>query len=356
MKKDYFAILGVKPSASQKEIKSAYKKLAKKCHPDLNPDNKRAEEKFKEISEAHDVLTDPEKRRRWEAGDIDPGSIFGRGRAGGHGGGTRGSAGVGDPFSVFEFSSTGALGGIFGDLFGAMGGARTADGARGAGARARSRSRGAGADLQYEATLTFEEAVRGTTVKIALDRSVTCEVCGGAGLIRKGGSRSRGEACGNCSGAGVLMREEKIQVRIPPGAEDGSRMRVPGKGEAGVRGGPPGDLYVVLRVAPHRYFRREGKDILLDLPLSIGEAALGTQITVPTIDGPVKLTVPASSSSGQRLRLKERGVQAPPGGKRGDQIVVLQIVTPRGIDAASRGMLEEFDRLNPTDPRSGVGW
>ncbi len=356
MKKDYFAILGVKPSASQKEIKSAYKKLAKKYHPDLNPDNKRAEERFKEISEAHDVLTDPEKRRKWEAGDVDFESVFRAAGPRGHGEGARGAAGAGDPFSVFEFSSTGDLGGIFGDLFGAMGGARTADGARGAGARARSRSRGAGADLQYEATLTFEEAVRGTTVGIALARTVTCEVCGGAGLIRKGGSRSRGEACGNCSGVGAIMREDKLQVRIPPGAEDGSRMRVTGKGEAGARGGPPGDLYVVLRVTPHRYFRREGRDILLDLPLNIAEAALGTQITVPTIDGPVKLTVPASSSSGQRLRLKERGVHAPPGGKRGDQIVVLQIVTPRSIDAASRGMLEEFDRLNPTDPRAGIGW
>ena len=347
MKKDYFAILGVKPSASQKEIKSAYKRLAKKYHPDLNPDNKRAEEKFKEISEAHNVLTDPEKRRRWEAGDVDFESVFGSGGRGGHGrrgGGARGASGAADPFSVFEFSSTGDLGGIFGDLFGA----------RGAGASAR--PRGAGADLQYEATLTFEEAVRGTTVGISLTRAVTCEVCGGLGLVRKSGSRSRGEPCSNCSGAGTLERDETIKVRIPPGAEDGSRMRVPGKGEAGARGVPPGDLFVVLKVTPHRYFRREGKDILLDLPLSIGEAALGTQITVPTIDGPVKLTVPPSSSSGQRLRLKERGVQAPPGGKRGDQIVVLQIVSPRHIDAASRKMIEEFDRLNPTDPRSGSGW
>ena len=348
MKKDYFAILGLKPSASEKEIRSAYKRLAKKHHPDVNPGNKKAEEKFKEINEAYEVLSDPEKRRKWEAGDIDFESMFRDGAAGRRAGGGQGGGG----FETFQFGEGADLGGIFGEIFGAMGGARGAPGAAGV------RFRTGGADLQTEVTITFEEAARGTTLRIPLAHTVTCETCGGTGHLGSGRrtGRGAGPACSACDGTGVRRASETAQVRIGPGAEDGSKVRVPGKGEAGHGGGPQGDLYVILKVTPHRYFRREGRDILLDLPLSVAEATLGTRLEVPTIEGRVSLTIPAGSRSSQRLRLKGRGVLPSDGTPGGDQIVVLQIVTPKTLDPAGRQMIEEFDRLHPANPRSDVGW
>jgi len=334
MKKDYFAILGLKPSATDKEIRSAYKKLAKKYHPDLNPNNKQAEEKFKEISEANDVLTDPEKRRMWELGESDFESFARQARKGRRKGGA-----PDQDFSGFRFEEAGDLGSILGDLFGGMGGA---------GARGR---RGRGADLQTETTLTFDQAIHGTTLRIPLARMGVCPTCHGAGTIP-----GRSGPCPECHGMGTRPVNETIQVRIQPGAEDGSRVRVAEKGEAGAHGGPAGDLYVVLRVAPHPYFSRDGLDLVLEVPLTVTEASLGTRIDVPTIDGKVTLTVPPSSSSGQKLRLKGRGILSRNGAGRGDQIVVLQIVTPRKLDERSRKLLEELEQLNPTRPREGLGW
>jgi len=344
MKKDYFAILGLKPSASDKEIRSAYKRLAKKHHPDVNPNDKQAEEKFKEISEAYDVLTDPEKRRKWESGDFDF-EAFAREAARG-----RARAGTeGDPFSTFRFEGGGDLGSILGDIFSGMGGMGDAAG------KGRGRRRGArvapGADLQFETKLTFDQAIHGTTLKIPMARLAVCPTCSGTGLTKDGRS-----ACPDCGGSGTQRVTETIQVRIPPGAEDGSKVRVAGKGEAGPGGGPSGDLYVVLQVEPHPYFRRDGRDILLDLPLTVSEAALGTRVEVPTVDGRVTLTVPAGSSSGRKLRLKGRGVAGRDGAARGDQIVVLQIVTPAVADGRSRELLEELDRLHPIHPRDGLDW
>lgn len=361
MKKDYFAILGLSPSASEKEIRSAYKRLARKHHPDMNPGNKQAEEKFKEISEAYAVLSDPGKRRKWERGEtLDFESIFGG----------AGRGGPGDPFVGFGFEK------IFEDLLG---------GPRG---RARASSPERGADLQYEASLGFEEAIRGTSLEIPLARTVACVACSGRGFRSLGspaacpacGGRGQramgqgpfriattcpecggsgqtpGESCPTCGGSGARRVSETIQVRIPAGVADGGRVRVSGKGEGGRRGRPAGDLYVVLHVRPHAYFRREGRDIVLDLPLTIAEAALGAKIEVPTIAGPVTLTVPQGSASGQRLRLKGRGVPAPRGGVAGDQIAMLQIVTPTRLDPETRRHLEELGRLDPSDPRSGLGW
>ncbi|HZI93622.1 MAG TPA: J domain-containing protein [Patescibacteria group bacterium] len=372
MKKDYFAILGLKPGASEKEIRSAYKKLAKKYHPDVNPNKKQGDEKFKEISEAYEVLTDPEKRRKWESGDTDFESFFRE---------SRGSAGRGAPrggaSSTFRFEDSADLGSIFGDLFSGAGMGREA-----------SYGPAQGADLQFQASITFEDAVKGTTLRIPLARTVSCDSCRGEGFVRSGkpkncancgGSgrvtsgrgpmrmatacpschgtgKAPGEPCRTCGGTGTQHSNETIQVRIPPGAEDGSRVRVAGKGEAGALGGPPGDLFVVLRVTPHAYFRRDGKDIILELPLTVTEAALGTRIDVPTVDGRVTLTVPAGSSSGQRLRLKGRGVPSRNGPAPGDQIVMLQIVTPKSLSAESKKILEELQRLNPDNPRSALGW
>jgi molecular chaperone DnaJ len=375
MKKDYYAILGVKPSASEKELRSAYKKLARKYHPDVNPNNKQAEEKFKEINEAYEVLSDPAKRQAWEqaGSDFDPFMGRGAGRRGARGGG-----GFETSFEGGDFSS------ILNDLFAGMGGGfGEAAGARGARATAARR----GADLEYEATVSFEQALAGTTLRIALAHTVACATCGGQGMVRAGGTCPRckgsgrisrggggavrmsvtcpvcggtgeapGETCPTCAGTGVQRSTETIQVRIPPGVDDGGRVKVPGKGEAGVRGGPPGDLYVVMRVAPHPWFRREGRDVVLDLPLTVGEATLGARVEVPTVEGRVTLTVPAGSRSGQKLRLKGKGAGGRQGQARGDQIVILQIVPPKELDQKSRKLLEDFERLNPVHPRETLGW
>jgi len=367
MKKDYFAVLGLKPSASDKEIRSAYKKLAKKYHPDLNPGDRRAEERFKEISEAHEVLTDPEKRRKWESGDFDYESFFRNARGGR---GAYGGAGAAGP----------DLGSIFEEIFGGQ--------AAGMGMRGNAAGPARGADLQFETSIGFEDAVKGTTLRIPLAHTVSCSTCAGHGFVQKGNprpcarcqgsgrvsmgggilgmaapcpecggtGRSPGDPCADCGGTGAKRATETIQVRIPPGMDDGAKVRVAGKGEAGTRGGPAGDLYVVLKVQPHRFFRREGRDIVLDLPLTVAEAALGTRLEVPTLDGRVTLTVPAGSRSGQRLRLRGRGTPSARGRAAGDQIAVIQIVTPKKLDARSKEILEELQRLDREEPRADLGW
>jgi len=333
--KDYWAILGLKQGASDKEIRSAYKRLAKKHHPDVNPGNKQAEDKFKEISEAYEVLSDPKKRTQWERGEIDFDSFFRqRARAGG---------GSGDVFS-FGFGS--GVQEILNELFGggAPSGATGWRGTRGAEWVPASQ----GADLEYEASISFMEAAQGTVLEVPLARIASCGECGGTG-------RRSGRPCPRCGGSGRIRSNEMLKVRIPAGVRDGARVRAAGKGEAGSGGGDSGDLYVRLRVREHPYFRREGNDILLDLPLTVKEAALGTRLEVPTMDGRVTLTIPAGSASGRRLRLRGKGI-APPRSEPGDQFVVLQIVTPDASDDRSRALLDEFDRLNPLDPRADLGW
>jgi len=328
MKKDYYAILGVNQGAPEKEIRSAFKRLARRYHPDVNPGDAKAEEKFKEISEAYAVLSDPEKKKRWEQGEQFDFESFFRGQGG-------------FSFSGGGVSGAGGLDEILSELFG--GGA--------AGGFGRSGFRSApGADLQYEASIGFLQAVQGTELEIPLARTVHCGQCHGTG--RAAGSSG---PCPRCRGTGTERRNETIRVKIPAGVDDGARVRVGGKGEAGSQGGPQGDLYVVLRVRPHPYFTRQGEDIILNLPLTVGEAALGTKIDVPTIDGKVSLSVPPGSSSGRRLRLRGRGVPSR-SGTRGDQIVVVQIITPERPDSRSRELLEEFDQRNPISPRSDLGW
>ncbi len=343
MKKDYWAILGLKPGASEKEIRSAYRKLARKHHPDVNPNNKQAEERFKEIGEAHEVLTDPKKRQAWEMGGPEF-DFFGQGGPR-PGGGRTYRWDSGGPTGAGGFSTEGDFGSILNDLFSGMG----RSGARGGAGPFEMR----GSDLQYEAEISFEEAVNGTTLRIPLARTVTCDVCGGTGRIRSGSRRAT--ACTRCGGTGVQRASEDIQARIPPGAEDGSRVRLPGKGEAGERGAPPGDLFIQLRVRSHRFFRREGRDILLDVPLTFTEAALGTRLEVPTLGGKVALTIPPGTSSGQRLRLKGRGVASISAGERGDQIVIVQIVAPKPDDSTGK-LLEELAKHQQVDPRAGLGW
>ncbi len=247
---------------------------------------------------------------------------------------------------------------------------------------------GRGADLQFETSIPFEDAVKGTTLRIPLAHTVSCRTCAGRGFVDRGKPRpcprckgtgrmsmgggmlgmavpcpdcggtgkSPGDPCADCGGTGAKRATETIQVRIPAGVDDGAKVRVAGKGEAGVHGGPSGDLYVILRVTPHRYFRREGRNVVLDLPLTVSEAALGTRLEVPTLDGRVTLTVPAGSRSGQRLRLRGRGTPSGKGRTAGDQIAVIQIVTPKRLDARSKELLEELQRLDQEDPRADQGW
>lgn len=335
MTADYYEVLGVKPGASDSEIRAAYKKLARKYHPDANEGSKSAEETFKKIGEAFHVLGDPERRRQYDAM---------RAMGGSHRGGFRPGAGPGGfSFGGFDFGSGEGgfdLGDIFSDLFG-----RARPGA--AGPRR-------GQDLEYEASIDFEEAVRGATVTIPLASLVTCSTCRGAGT--SGGERGAGRTCRRCDGQGTVRESRTITTRIPAGARDGSRVRVPGGGDAGRRGGPPGDLYLVLRVRPHRYFKREGDSIVLEVPLSYSEAALGTKVTVPTMDGKATVNIPPGTRSGQRLRLKGKGVQSARGEARGDQIVIVAIVPPRSPRGRAATLLKELEELDNGDPRGDLDW
>ncbi|MBZ5639239.1 MAG: molecular chaperone DnaJ [Acidobacteriia bacterium] len=353
-KKDYYELLGVPRTASDKELKAAYRKLARKFHPDVNPGDKSAEEKFKEVAEAFAVLSDPEKRAKYDRGGHE---AFGPGF---------------DPFagSGFDFRNFG-FGEVtdFFDLFGT--------GRR----RSRPPRPGRGQDIETEIRIPFLDAVRGTTVEVVLPRQSLCTECGGSGRSDRGGEREcpdcRGTGrrtqrrrgvqvsltCGTCGGSGRIgaapcpvcggggrvPTEERLKVRVPPGIEDGGRVRLAGKGDAGVAGGPPGDVYLRIQVDPHEVFRRDGNDLLCEVPVGLARAALGGTIAIPTLDGRATITLPPGTRSGQKLRLKGKGVPASGRRPAGDLYAIVQIVPPKRLDARSREILEEFARLHP-DP------
>jgi curved DNA-binding protein len=292
-KKDYYEILGIPKNANDKQIKAAYRKLARKYHPDHNPGDKSAEEKFKEVAEASAVLSDPEKRAKYDQ---------------------RGHEAFGpefDPFAGtgFDVRNMGAIN--LEDLFEMFAG-----GGRPRGGRTRAVR---GQDLETEIRLPFLDAARGATFELKLPRR----------------------------GPGGTLTEEKVKVRIPPGIEHGGRVRLPGKGDAGHNGGPPGDMYLVVQVDPHPVFRREGRDVYGDVPVTITKAALGGTIEVPTIDGSSTITLPQGTRSGQRFRLRGKGVPASGSAPAGDHFAVVQIVPPKKLDDRSRQLLEELERLNP---------
>jgi DnaJ-class molecular chaperone len=334
MQRDLYEVLGVAPKATEAQIKSAYRKLARKHHPDVNRGDKQAEERFKEISQAYHVLGDAKKRARYDQlRQMGPGG-FRRGGAGApfdFAGGDEGS-----PFGAAGFEE------IFRDIFGEdVGFGRP--GARGARRGPRAMR---GEDFDTPIDLTFEEAVLGAQKSIAPAVPIACERCGDNPLARRG--------CAACGGRGVTERREALRVRVPPGVENGQRIRVPGKGGPGRGGGRPGDLYLVARVAPHRFFRRSGRDVVLEIPITVAEAVLGARVEVPTLTGSVTMTIPPGTPGGQKFRLGGKGVPASKDRPAGDEIAIVQVSVPRQVDERSKELIREFDRLNPEDPRRTI--
>jgi molecular chaperone DnaJ len=357
--KDYYELLGVSKGASAEDLKKAYRTLAKKHHPDANPNNKEAEEKFKEINEAYEVLSDPKKKAAYDQ--------FG------HAGvGASGSSGFGGGgFRPQDFGNTADFEDIFGDVFSNFFGG---GGARGARARHQAQE---GDDLRYDLNLTFEEAAFGVSREIKVKKLATCESCHGSGAkpgsgrvvcpackgtgqirstqgfftiartcTRCGGQGEMpGSPCPSCHGHGRVEKERVISVKVPPGVDEGSRLRLRGEGESGLNGGPAGDLYVFLHVEAHDFFRREGGDLHCEIPVSFVQAALGTEIEVPTLGGPVKMKIPSGTQSGKVFRLREKGLRNPQGSDTGDLLVTVTVETPTGLNARQKKILEEFGAL-----------
>jgi len=341
--KDYYEVLGIKRGASEDQIKQAYRKLARKFHPDLNPGDKSAEEQFKGLQEAYDVLSDPENRKLYDqygdnwravksgAGAPPPGWEGAQRSTRGAGPGT-GGFDFGD-FDFSDFRSAGGAGGfdIFEEMFGGSG-------------RGRGRRSGRGRDVEAELELSLEEAHRGVRRTIQMEVVETCPTCGGTGL-------KDGKPCETCGGAGQVSKPKRIEVNIPPGVRDGSTIRLAGQGGTGSNGSEPGDLYLHIRLRPHPVFTVKGDDLEVELPIAPWEAVLGAKVAAPTIDGKVELTIPPGAKSGQRLRLRGQGLNKRKGG-RGDEYVRLKIVVPKQVSAEERHLYEELKRISRFDPRS----
>jgi molecular chaperone DnaJ len=377
-RQDYYETLGVRRNATTDEIRKAYRRLARKHHPDLNPGDKSAEERFKKVQEAHDVLSDAKKRQMYDQ--------FGFYSAAGPGAGGGQAWSPHMDFGGFDFNEffTGAAGrppetgagGGFRDLFSQL---------FGRGARAETGPQPQpGTDLEYGLNIGFWESIRGTQITLTVTRQVACQACSGAGTPggasaacpecqgsgnvtqtagamrfslncpRCGGTGRLRNACTSCYGDGRVSRAETVEARIPPGVQTGSRLRVAGKGNAGSMGAPPGDLYITVRVESHPFFQREGDDIAIRIPITITEAGLGAKIEVPTIDGRALLKVPPGTRAGQRFRMREKGVSNSRKGTRGDQIVEVLIQPPQVRDERTKEILRELAQLNPEDPRAEI--
>jgi molecular chaperone DnaJ len=365
LEKDYYAVLGVPKNASQAEIKKAYRKLAQRHHPDANAGDKRAEERFKDVSTAYDVLGNGERRKEYDrVREMAAGGVrFG---PGGGGGGVR-------------FEDLGFDVGGFGDLFDLFGGG----GRGGRGGRTAPRR---GADLEADVRVPFEDAFTGTTVPLRVSGASPCTACGGSGArpgtqprtcpecsgsgvvaVEQGlfsmtqtcaRCAGRGQViehpCATCGGSGSMVADRELRVKVPAGVEDGARIRLGGRGEAGPPGGRPGDLYVVVRVGPHRFFGRRGSDLLLTLPVTYPEAALGAHVQVPTMNGTVTLKVPAGTTSGRTFRIRGKGAPKRRGGK-GDLMVTVQVEVPSRLSKEEKQLLKQLQEAAGESPRGRLG-
>jgi molecular chaperone DnaJ len=390
--KDYYGVLGVSRTAKPEEIRKAYRHLARKHHPDVNPGSKTAEEK---LSEAYEILSDEKKRKIFDqygfyADNLPPGGYGpGPGPGQGSGGHTYTQAPPVD-FSGFDFSNMdepggeaagrpGGFGGGFRDIFSSI----FSRGER----EAASEEPEKGSDIEYRMHLGFWDAIRGAQVRVTVARedtcttchgtgttpgpTVTCTECGGSGKTTKQagamrfeitcpmcrGSGKQRRPCPKCHGTGAIQTPETLNVRIPPGVDTGSRVRVPGKGNAGIQGGPHGDLFIVTEVEPHPVFERKGDNFYVKLPVTITEASLGAKVEVPTIDGLSTIKIPPGTQSGQKLRLRGKGAPSlrdSSGELRGDEFVEVQVMVPRVADERTKEILRELARLNPDDPRKDL--
>ncbi len=349
-KRDYYEVLGVSRDATEGELKKAYRRVAMKHHPDRNPDNKESEEKFKEANEAFEVLSDPDKKARYDQ--------YGHAGVNPQGGGGAGAGDFGDIFSD-----------IFGDIFGGAGGRGGRGGVR------------KGADLRYNLELDLESAVKGTTVKIRIPTAVNCGTCDGTGA-KKGSSpvdcatcngigqvrmqqgffsvqqtcpRCQGsgkqikDPCNTCHGRGQVEEQKTLSVKVPAGVDDGDRIRLTGEGQAGVNGGPPGDLYVQVHMRAHKLFVRDGRDLHCEIPISFVDAALGGELEVPTLDGRVKLKIPAETQTGKLFRLRGKGVTSVRGGPPGDLLCRVVVETPVKLTRRQKEILQEFQAIGESE-------
>ena len=369
--KDYYATLGVPRNAKADAIRTAYRHLARKLHPDVNPGDKAAEERFKDVQEAYDILSDEEKRGIYDRYGFY--SEQARQQA-------AGGQGHGFGFDGFDFSDLGrqAAGANFGDLFEGMFGGR----GRGRGQATRRQ----GEDLEYEMEIGFDEAIRGTTERLKISRQVPCTPCSGTGNAKGeppgvcracGGSGQSQRMAGNmrfsvpcpecgqtgqvrtpcppCAGEGRALAANTIDVRIPPGTRENARLRLQGKGNAGILGGPAGDLYILVHVGSHPFFERDNFDIRIEVPITPAEAVLGAKIEVPTIDGAALMRIPPATSSGKTFRMRGRGVIDPRSDKRGDQFVRISIVVPKVPDESTKDLMRRYAERNPENPRDSLG-
>ncbi len=370
-KQDYYELLGVPRKANAKDIRTAFRKLARKYHPDLNPGDKSAEEKFKQLQEAYDVLSDTKKRQMYDQ----YGFYSENAPPGGYGGGTDTGGDVNFDFGGFDFGGqTGASGGgsfrdLFSQFFGGHRGGATME-----------PDHEAGGDLEYQLEIDFWDAVRGAVKKLQITRMDSCETCHGTGAVgtpqtcptchgtgsiqqtagkmrfnvpcnRCGGTGKLRTTCPTCGGEGRVRRSETIDVRIPAGVPNGGRVRVSAKGNAGTMGAPSGDLYLRVVVRPHEFFERRGNDLYTKVPVTVPEASLGAKIEVPTIDGRALVRIPPGTNSGRTLRLKEKGVPHGKSGARGDQYVEIQVIVPEPTDERVRTLMKDLEEVAPSDPR-----
>src|ERR1700730_14603415 len=373
-KTDYYELLGVPKKASSKDIRTAFRKLARKYHPDLNPGDKSSEEKFKQLQEAYDVLSDAKKRQMYDQYGFYSDNIPQGGPA----------SQSDDPDAArvnFDFGSGGGSGagpagsgGSFRDLF-----SQFFRSGRGGGEPEQE----PGGDLEYQVEIDFWDSVRGAVKKLSITRMDTCETCHGTGAVgspqtctacggtgtvqqaagkmrfnvpctRCGGTGKLRTMCKTCNGEGRVRHTETVDVRIPAGVASGAKLRVPGKGNAGTMGAPAGDLYLRVLVKPHQFFERRGDDLYVKIPVTVPEATLGAKIEVPTIDGRSLVRIPPGTNSGKTLRLKEKGVPGARNGARGDEYAEIQVVVPQPTDERVRNLMKELETLAPEDPRQNI--